>query len=212
MFKKLRDTYIFRLHMPITKISEVPIKANDLTGWRSGRLTIVKVDSKVIHPKKARTIYWLAQCDCGNRTIVAGNSFINGHAKSCGCLSWDVNAKVFKDRDRHADAAAPRQISAKEVLTSNFNIPDLIDKKFGRLTASDIAFGSIYSCKQHNRINIHYKLLTYWNCTCDCGNTVVRSHRYLVTTGGTKQSCGCIRRLIKPPKQELFDEPFFRKK
>ncbi len=52
----------------------------DLTGNEYGRLLV-----ESYHIKKGKQIYWLCKCECGNKTIVAGNSLKSGKSKSCGC-------------------------------------------------------------------------------------------------------------------------------
>ena len=61
-------------------------------------------------------------------------------------------------------------------MTGRGHIDDLTGRRFGRL---------IVVSRAENR-----KGLTFWNCTCDCGNhvTVRASH---LKDGGTK-SCGCL--------------------
>ena len=61
-------------------IKRVP-KAEDLTGQRFGRLTVMKrvgtADRKAI---------WRCRCDCGKKTDVRSSDLKSGNTKSCGCL------------------------------------------------------------------------------------------------------------------------------
>ena len=56
-------------------------KADDLTGQRFGRLTVMKrvgtADRKAI---------WRCRCDCGKKTDVRSSDLKSGNTKSCGCL------------------------------------------------------------------------------------------------------------------------------
>ena len=54
-------------------------------------------------------------------------------------------------------------------------IIDILGERFGRLVVMSLAY---------------IKGATYWNCICDCGNTVI-VRRNGLTTGNT-QSCGCL--------------------
>jgi len=56
-------------------------KRIDLNGRRFGRLTII-ADAKV---KRGGHTAWQCQCDCGNNTIVRGDSLMSGKTQSCGC-------------------------------------------------------------------------------------------------------------------------------
>jgi hypothetical protein len=60
-------------------------KIINLVGIKKNRLTIVSFS----HIAKNRT-YWLAKCDCGNETIVAGAKFNYGSTKSCGCAQREA--------------------------------------------------------------------------------------------------------------------------
>ena len=56
-------------------------KAEDITGQRFGRLTVMKrvgtADRKAI---------WRCRCDCGKKTDVRSSDLKSGNTKSCGCL------------------------------------------------------------------------------------------------------------------------------
>ncbi len=54
----------------------------NLVGKRFGRLEVLKEDGHNRH----KQLYWMCQCDCGNkvRTLVGGLK--SGHTQSCGCL------------------------------------------------------------------------------------------------------------------------------
>lgn len=56
-------------------------------------------------------------------------------------------------------------------------VEDLTGKKFGRLTVNS------YAGRKNNK--------TYWNCTCECGNTTVADSYSL--KNGSIVSCGCRR-------------------
>jgi hypothetical protein len=99
---------------------------------------------------KSRVIYYKAQCSCGNFTLVSSQDLVKGDTKSCGCL--------------------------KIKLASS----DLVNKKFGRLTALNTV-----PRKEKNKSN-----LAYWNCLCDCGNYHIASSRSLID--GLVTSCGCL--------------------
>ena len=62
---------------------------------------------------------------------------------------------------------------------------DMIDQKYNRLYIISRAEGS--------------DSRAYWNCVCDCGNTIVVSGKK-IRTGHTK-SCGCYRKEVTAPAQ-----------
>lgn len=61
----------------------------DITGKRFGRLLAVR-KTRI----KERKTYWLCKCDCGKEVEVCVSHLIDGHTKSCGCISLERIAKV----------------------------------------------------------------------------------------------------------------------
>lgn len=55
-------------------------KADDLTGRRFGRLTVLKRVGTI-----DRRPIWRCQCDCGKKTDVRSVDLKSGNTKSCGC-------------------------------------------------------------------------------------------------------------------------------
>lgn len=59
------------------------MSAIDLTGRRSGRLTIIRpTDGR----SRSRSIIWECRCDCGNTVFVPAHRLTDESTKSCGCL------------------------------------------------------------------------------------------------------------------------------
>lgn len=63
---------------------------------------------------------------------------------------------------------------------------DLSGQRFGRLTV-------LWPIRELGR-------RTRWDCICDCGNTIVVSSGYHLTSGNT-QSCGCLHRELARTRQ-----------
>jgi len=63
----------------------------DLVGKRFGKLTVLEM---VEERNKYGRIMWRCKCDCGNETIVLGNSLVLGHTLSCGCAVSHMNAYI----------------------------------------------------------------------------------------------------------------------
>ena len=66
-----------------------PLK--DMIGYRVHRLTVI---ARGETQGKSTGAYWICQCDCGNKTNIAGQHLRTGAIKSCGCH----NSKVAKER------------------------------------------------------------------------------------------------------------------
>ncbi len=73
-------------------------KAQDLTGQRFGRLTVLR--SAPLPKKQGNGLKngWLCQCDCGKTVIRTQKDLVHGHLQSCGCLLSDTaRKKVVED-------------------------------------------------------------------------------------------------------------------
>lgn len=57
--------------------------AQDLTGQKFGRLTVIKPIGK----NSWGNVVWLCKCDCGQDHIVCASKLKDGHSRSCGCLA-----------------------------------------------------------------------------------------------------------------------------
>ncbi len=69
----------------------------DLTGQRSGRLVVEKLDYK----DRFGIIHWHCKCDCGNYTSVTTAKLKNGKCQSCGCISRERIIALSKARSTH---------------------------------------------------------------------------------------------------------------
>lgn len=58
----------------------------DLSGLRSGRLSIISVSHKI-----KNHYWWLCKCDCGNEVIISGMRLKSKKTKSCGCIAKKQN-------------------------------------------------------------------------------------------------------------------------
>lgn len=62
----------------------------DLTGERFGKLLVLQKNGY----NKHHQLYWLCECDCGNRKNVLGMCLSTGQTNSCGCLAKETIAKL----------------------------------------------------------------------------------------------------------------------
>ena len=68
---------------------------NNLIGKRFGRLVVLeRAENKNKH------VYWLCQCDCGNKTIVRSQHLTDGKILSCGCYVNEKNTRHGKAGSR----------------------------------------------------------------------------------------------------------------
>lgn len=66
---------------------------SNLTGRVFGRLTVVRFHDLV---GKRRRPSWTCECSCGNEKAVSADNLLNGHTKSCGCLSREICSDLGK--------------------------------------------------------------------------------------------------------------------
>lgn len=64
----------------------------DLTGYRFGRLTVLRKSDDYLQ-KELSNIKWHCICDCGNEVDVRSFDLRRGRTKSCGCLHKDIVSK-----------------------------------------------------------------------------------------------------------------------
>lgn len=67
----------------------------NLTGQVFERLTVIERD--LSKPRgHYEKVYWICQCECGNKISVAGKNLVSGNTKSCGCFQKEQSAKAHK--------------------------------------------------------------------------------------------------------------------
>ena len=188
----------------------------DLRNKRFGRLTAL---FPVINMAHQNNTYWMCVCDCGNMVVRSRSSLIGGKAESCGCLHIE-NTKKFHEKlreemigQKYGKLVVNSLYEIKDGKAHYECYCDCGNKTPVIATSSALRSGRIKSCgcakkdaAQKNREDLtgqrFCKLVvtgfayskdwhTYWNCDCDCGNSVTVKGVYL--KNGDVKSCGCIR-------------------
>lgn len=65
------------------------MKRDDLVGKRFGRLIVIRFEGSDLNGHSC----WLCECECGNRTVVAGTNLKRGLTTSCGCRRNEVTSE-----------------------------------------------------------------------------------------------------------------------
>ena len=74
-------------------------KPIDLVGKRFGRLIVLERDLN--HPPCAgHHVYWICECDCGNKISASSSNLKRGYQKSCGCYQKDRMLTHGKSKSR----------------------------------------------------------------------------------------------------------------
>lgn len=161
----------------ITKISPWML---DMTGMKSGLLTITNPHGRLKYPSGSITVYWNAVCECGNTHVVNAAKFNRGDIQSCGCLTT-------RDSHEAGKSLAGTVHTPNELRHSGHRYRELFDLTFGKLTVVDLSHAVSYEI---HGTRTETKWAIYWICECACGKQVVRTARYLTEKGPSK-SCGC---------------------
>lgn len=69
----------------------------DLTGQKFGKLTVIERAGSTSHGAAK----WRCVCECGNETIVIGDSLRKGDTRSCGCFAKAVTSNRTKGSTPH---------------------------------------------------------------------------------------------------------------
>lgn len=159
---------------------------------------------------------WLCKCDCGNDFIALGYDLAHGRTTSCGC----GYQKIGKPSKRRINLVGKRYgrltvIELDEEKTKNGTLIWKCKCDCGKIVSAsggNLKYGHTKSCgcamieglenrsidltgKRYGRLTVLRKIKKgkgniFWECQCDCGNTVEVKGAYL-RSGNTK-SCGCL--------------------
>ena len=179
-------------------------EAEDLTGQKFGRLTVVE---RAVGKDKRR-VYWLCRCDCGNMKTTLKQQLKNGMCRSCGCLNVEANKSRIVNltgkkvgRLTVIEQAESRNGklywlckcecgTTKEVVASSLQGNRVISCGCAKIVHGDLTgkrFGRLVVLECPRRVD--YRKRRVWKCICDCGNEVDVVTDTLVS--GDKSSCGC---------------------
>ena len=141
-----------------------PKMRKDLTGKRFGKLIALYVDESLSNNGK---VYWVCECDCGNKTTVLSTSLTRKkHGTiSCGC------------------ARNSKESLEKAKCTHNKYPQDITNLRFGRLVV--LRQTNIKSTRKSD------SGAYLWECQCDCGELCYYSRYSLISPVGVR-SCGCL--------------------
>ena len=70
----------------------------DITGMKSGRLTVIKRTADHVSPCSHKETRWDCICECGATTNIVSSRIITGRTKSCGCFQID---RVRESNTKH---------------------------------------------------------------------------------------------------------------
>lgn len=118
-------------------------RAEDLTGKRFGRWTVIKRDES---PNCKRT-RWICQCSCESHTIksVSSDKLKSGESKSCGCLRSDMYCVDISNK-KFGKLTALKRIPKKTVHSSPVWLCQCDCGNFKEVTYHDLNNRAVSSC------------------------------------------------------------------
>lgn len=84
------------------------ISSRSHIGEKFGRLTLIDIAGYKERGGKRpfKALYYLCECECGNRKEILWNSLRGGDTKSCGCLQKEICKKNLTDHTKPKGVAA----------------------------------------------------------------------------------------------------------
>lgn len=192
-------------------IKGTPPNFVDLTGQRFGKLVVIEQADSVNSVGGQTKVCWRCKCDCGNTTIVKGNSLKTGMTRSCGCLKNDeefLNSQFGDLSGMHfGDLTVINRVSSDS--EKRIWLCQCSCGKTREASTYDLRSGTIYDCghswdyrinlvgQRFGRLKVVEKVSTVkgqirWKCKCDCGNYTEAFASHL--RSGNVRSCGCLAR------------------
>lgn len=66
------------------------MKFVDLTRKKFGKLTVLEKQASKPFPRGGKSVVYLCECECGNKTKVLAGNLRTGHTTSCGCVQEQI--------------------------------------------------------------------------------------------------------------------------
>lgn len=187
-------------------------KYSDIISHTFGNLTVTGLAGK---RRNGERLFYCS-CSCGKKSHIASkHQLVSGGIQSCGCYASskeNLRGKIFtnltvieKCTDRgyrngiqylcacscgNTVKVLPGKLKSGEVKSCGClkkematKYSDLVGNRYGRIVV----------IKKLGRITTRRDI--FWECLCDCGNTIQRTTGNLTSTKGP-QGCGCIKKEI----------------
>jgi hypothetical protein len=179
----------------------------NLTGQKFGKLTVLEKA-----PSRNKKVYWLCECDCGNKLEIQAYSLTANRTKSCGYCGehpsklLDITGQKFGTLTV-LKLSSERSNSRQAIWYCQCDCGKIIKVRGTSLRHGEVSSCGDASCRgiekdmtgltfgkltviSKSDFKNSYSNHTYWNCKCDCGNSCVVMGQNL--RNGTTKSCGCL--------------------
>ena len=185
----------------------------DLTGKKIRMLTVISEAEPSIKKDGGKLRRWNCVCECGNKVTVLQTNLVSPKgSKSCGCIVGKCQGRtinppnlvgnrygkltvlsradpIFRSNRTNRKAWLCRCDCGREVVSAEDNLVSGHTRSCGcgkghSVKGQKLGMLTILSRSPSNTS------MRYWNCRCDCGNTIVVSQADI--DWGAVTSCGCI--------------------
>lgn len=146
-----------------------------------------------------RGVRWICKCDCGTVKSVLGKNLRNGTTESCGCsrhqnLKGKRYGKLLVLETIYNYNGSKRAVHKCMCDCGNIiiiNSPTIMQKSCGCSRRNKSIVGEKFGKLVVEKMLYNYKNdnITYCECKCDCGHTIIIKRQSLID--GNTQSCGC---------------------
>lgn len=124
----------------------------NLINQRFGRLLVLNRDDT--KPKgTGKSVYWICQCDCGNKISVRTDKLRKNITQSCGCYSKEIHSKLF----------------LKDLTGLTFGYLQVLERDLNKPQGNEHFAYWICKCKCGNYISVrgdHLRDKTTQSCGC----------------------------------------------
>ena len=106
-------------------------RVEDLTGQKFGKLTVIERDQS-----NMSQVFWICECECGNKKSISRQSLISGRTQSCGCINYSIGEqnieKILIDNNikyqrQYSFSDLPRRYFDFALFDENNNLLQLVE-------------------------------------------------------------------------------------
>lgn len=87
-------------------------------GKKYHKLTVLEIDEEATALHN-HGLYWICQCDCGNKTSVLGTNLASGAVKSCGCIKTSYGEEYIESLLNELDYKYKKEYCFQELHGDN---------------------------------------------------------------------------------------------
>lgn len=195
-------------------------KRLDLTGYKYGKLTVLRPGEDHVQPSGQKKSTWVCVCDCNpnQEIIITTGNLTSGHSKSCGCLNYEtkdytgwvfgkwtvmyqaepyISPSGYKIQKWHCkcECGIEKDVLQSALITGESQSCGCLKLEHNSENNIDLTnqrFGKWTVIKEaKSKLDSYGRPVRKWLCRCDCGTE--RDVLQESLCNGLSLSCGCSR-------------------